>query len=498
MRIAIGGFQHETNTFAPHPASLADFEAADGWPGLVRGAPLIETVRGINLPIAGFIDAAQQANHVLLPLTWCSAAPCGAVTRAAYETIAGQLIDDLRAQRHLDAVYLDLHGAMVAEHIEDADGELLRRVRQVVGADVPVVASLDFHANTSLPMVRHASALLAYRTYPHLDMADSGARALRCVMQLHTERWLGQWQALPFLIPLTSQCTLVPPLANLLPQLLALERGSIRTLNFTPGFPCADVPECSPALFGYGTEAPALTSAIHALYEQLLAREDDFALQVHSVGAALTRVQQLGSTPGAPIILADTQDNPGAGGTCDTTSLLKALLAQRVPQVLAGLLFDPEAADRAHAAGVGARIELSLGAHSHMPEDPPGSSETPLHERFEVLALGDGRFTATGPFYRGARMQLGQMALLRVNDLHIVVASRRQQAADRAMFEHLGLDVGSFGVLALKSSVHFRADFGALAREILLVAAPGTNLADPARLPFRKLRPGMRVAGRRG
>jgi microcystin degradation protein MlrC len=113
------------------------------------------------------------------------------------------------------------------------------------------------------------------------------------------------------------------------------------------------------------------------------------------------------------------------------------------------------------------------------------------------LALGDGRFTATGPFYRGARMQLGRMALLRVNGLQIVVTSRRQQAADRGMFEHLGLDVRRFGVLVLKSSVHFRADFGPLAREILLVAAPGANLADPVQLPFRKLRPGMRVAGRR-
>jgi microcystin degradation protein MlrC len=493
MRIAIGGFQHETNTFAPHPATLADFEAADGWPGLTRGASLFESVSGINLPIAGFIAAARAERHTLLPLTWCSAPPSAQVTREAYEHIAHLLLADLQAAGPLDAVYLDLHGAMVAEHIDDADAELLRRVRQCVGANVPVVASLDFHSNTSHSMVNVANALVAYRTYPHVDMADTGERALRCVEQLRTERWLARWRALPFLIPLTSQCTLVTPLAQLLPQLNVLERGTIRALNFTAGFPCADVPECAPAIFGYGLEEAALVTALDSLHAELVAQEHNFALQVHSIAATLARLQQLGSMPGAPVILADTQDNPGAGGTCDTTSLIRALLAQHVPHVLAGILFDPEAAARAHAVGVGASVELSLGAHTGTSDETP--HEEPLQARFDVVALGDGRFTATGPFYRGARMQLGPMALLRVQDLHIAVGSRRQQAADQAMFRHLGVEPRQFGVLALKSSVHFRADFAAMARQILLVTAPGANLADPAQLPFRKLPPGIRVAG---
>jgi microcystin degradation protein MlrC len=226
------------------------------------------------------------------------------------------------------------------------------------------------------------------------------------------------------------------------------------------------------------------------LHGRLVAREAQFALQLHSIDAALTELRRLRPVPGAPVILADTQDNPGAGGTSDTTSLLKAVLAQHVPRVLAGILHDPAAAAHAHAAGTGAILELSLGGRG----GPSG--ETPLHGKFEVVALGDGCFTATGPFYRGARMQLGPMALLRANDVHIAVASRRQQAADRAMFQHLGAEPEQFSVLLLKSSVHFRADFGPLARHIMLVAAPGANLADPAQLPFRKLPAHMRVAGR--
>jgi microcystin degradation protein MlrC len=191
-------------------------------------------------------------------------------------------------------------------------------------------------------------------------------------------------------------------------------------------------------------------------------------------------------------VLADTQDNPGAGGNADTTSLLKALVAGRAARVLAGVYCDPQAAARAHDAGVGARIDLELGGRS----GPPG--ETPFAARFDVVALGDGRFVGTGPFYRGGRFDLGPMALLRVDDVHVAVASRKQQAADQAMFRHLGADPADFAVLALKSSVHFRADFGAIASRIVVVEAPGPNVADPARLPFTRLRPGMRTSPRRG
>jgi len=279
---------------------------------------------------------------------------------------------------------------------------------------------------------------------------------------------------------------------DILAELAELERGTIRTLSFTAGFPCADVPDCGPAIFGYGVDAQQLRAAVLKLQGRLAARESEFALQLYSIDAALAELRHLASVPGAPVILADTQDNPGAGGTCDTTSLLKAVLAQHVPRVLAGLLHDPAAAAHAHAAGMGATLELSLGGRG----GPVG--ETPLHGKFEVVALGDGQFTATGPFYRGARMQLGPMALLRLNDVYIAVASRRQQAADQAMFRHLGADPQQFAVLVLKSSVHFRADFGPVARRIMLVAAPGANLADPTQLPFRKLPAHMRVAGGRG
>ncbi|HEY8016391.1 MAG TPA: M81 family metallopeptidase, partial [Dongiaceae bacterium] len=166
-RIAIGGFQHETNTFAPTPATYQDFARADGWPALLRGREMLDVLDGINLPSAGFIAAAKRQHHELVPLLWCSATPSGPVVQEAYERIAGELLERLAAAGPVDAVYLDLHGAMVAAHLPDGEGELLRRLRRLVGPDLPIVASLDFHANVSPAMVEHATALTAYRTYPH-------------------------------------------------------------------------------------------------------------------------------------------------------------------------------------------------------------------------------------------------------------------------------------------------------------------------------------------
>ena len=480
MQIAVGGFQHETNTFAAHPATLADFEAPDAWPGLVRGAELFDAVAGINLPAAGFIDAMRMG-HELIPLAWCSATPSGRVTREAYEHIAKLLLDEIERHRAVDAVYLDLHGAMVAEHIDDGDGELLRRVRARVGRDVRIVASLDYHANVSDLMLRSADALIAYRSYPHIDMSEAGVRAGRCLLEMGSRSLVSERVEIPFLIPLTSQCTLVEPMTSAMDELRELERMPIHTLSFTPGFPAADVAECGPCVFGYGTDRLPLRAAVEHLAARVGALEADFALQIHSIDSALRLLTHAPHMTRRPIVLADTQDNPGGGGTADTTSLLKALHRQSVPRVLAGVLCDPLAAARAHNAGVGARIDIALGGRS-------GYGETPFVGRFEVLALGDGKFAATGPFYRGARMDLGQMALLRIGDIHVAVSSRKQQAADQAMFRHLRVEPAEFAVLALKSSVHFRADFGAIANRVIVVEAPGANIADPARLAFAKMK----------
>ena len=488
-RIAVGGFQHETNTFAPSKARYEDFVRPGGWPGLTRGDAIPAAVDGINLPAAGFIAAARDQGHELVPLVWANATPSAHVTGEAFERIAAMLVAALAEQWPVDAVYLDLHGAMVVDHLEDGEGELLGRIRALVGAEVPIVASLDLHANVTDAMVRHASVLVAYRTYPHVDMAETGARAVDLLgILLRRRKSLAKaFRKLPFLIPLTCQCTLIEPAKKLYALAGVLERGEVASVSFATGFPLADIHDCGPAVIAYGTGEAAAARAADRLAAECLARESEFAATLWPPAEAVRHAMAKAALAERPVILADTQDNPGGGADSDTVGLLKALVDNGVKDAALAILFDPAAAAAAHEAGLGARLRLKLGGRSNL----PGHSAREWEAR--VAALGDGNFTATGPVYKGSRMRLGPMARLEVGGVQVIVAGRKQQAADQEIFRHLGIEPGRMKILALKSSVHFRAHFQPIAEEILVVEAPGPAIADPAKLPYRRLRPGVRV-----
>ena len=176
-RIAVGGFLHETNTFAPTKATYDDFVHGGGWPSMAQGADVLKVMRDINVGLAGFVEQAEASGWELVPTISCAASPCAHVTKDAFERIVNVMVDGIAAAGPIDAVYLDLHGAMVTEHLDDGEGEILARVRQVIGKDLPLVVSLDLHANVTPEMIAHADALIAYRTYPHVDMADTGRAA---------------------------------------------------------------------------------------------------------------------------------------------------------------------------------------------------------------------------------------------------------------------------------------------------------------------------------
>ncbi|HEX7250497.1 MAG TPA: M81 family metallopeptidase, partial [Burkholderiales bacterium] len=490
-RIAIGGFQHETNTFAPSPADYAAFEAGGGWPGVQYGEPLFAAVAGANIPDAGAIDTLRAAGHQLVGTAWAAASPSAAVTSDAFERIGGELVKRLQDALPVDGVYLDLHGAMVTERFDDGEGELLRRVREAVGPRVPVAVSLDLHCNFTHAMFGHADAFVAYRTYPHVDMAATGARAAQLLERMLRSgaRLEGAWRGFDYLTGIPSQCSFIEPCKGIYADMAMLERKHDAVLSFTPGFPMADFAECGMAVFGYGQDAKKVEQAVEDLRGRVADAEKDFALELHLPADAVARARQRGES-GRPVVLADTQDNPGAGGNGDTTGLLRALVHQRAEAAALGLLIDKAAAAKAHEAGQGATLGFSLGGKSRIPGDAPFEGE------FTVEKLGDGKFTCTGPMFKGFRMQLGNMALLRSKaapGVRVVLASRKVQAGDQEMFRHLGVEPRTQRILALKSSVHFRADFEPIAREVLVVKAPGPALADPAEFKWTKLRKGVRL-----
>lgn len=486
-RIAIGGFGHETNSFIPDRADFRYFATHRDRPPLVRGADIFTWLAEGSFPITAVIDELQGA-HELVPLVWAHGSAGGIVTTEAFERIVSELVGRLSEAMPVDAVYLDLHGAMVSEAFEDAEGELLRRVRAAVGDAVPVVVSLDYHANVTPEMVEHSDGFVIFLTYPHVDRPQTGVRASQVLLEL-LRRGRPRGRALrkpSFLIPITAQCTLVEPSQGIVAGSRLLD-GDILSVAYAAGFPPSDLYWCGPAVVVHAFTQEAADRAADLLEARLVAAEAAFDVPLLSVREGVGQALAIASRGNLPVVIADVQDNPGGGGSANTTDIVKELVAAGAGNTVVGILCDPDAAEAAHRAGEGARLDLALGGSS----GPEGV--TPLRGSFTVQRLGSGSFRATGDVARGADVALGPMALLRIGGVEVVVSSRRMQAFDRAPFEHLGVDLPSRRIIVVKSSVHFRAEFEPLAEEVLLIAAPGLVPESNIDLPYRRLRDGLRL-----
>lgn len=486
--VAVGGFLHETNTFAPSPATYADFDGGSGYGPILRGEAVLG-LAGVNASAGGMIGEARAQGWRIAPTLWCAASPSAHVTRDAYERIAAELIDRIAAARP-DAVLLDLHGAMVCQHLDDGEGELLARLRQRLGPDIPVAVALDLHANVTPQMVALADLIDSCRTYPHVDMAETGARLARALAPLLAPR-LAPLQAgarpakaflqAPFLTAIAWQSTWAEPARGLYAQLHELSKD-VDALSFNMGFPAADFPHCGMSVLAYGDRADAVA---RRMMDAVEAAEPAFRGRVWQPAEAVAEALRLTAAAPRPVILADTQDNPGAGANSDTTGLIRALLAAGAPGAV-GNLYDPAAAAAAHAAGAGARLTLPLGGRSH-----PG--DRPLVAEVTVERLTDGSVPAPGPYYGGRVLQMGPSACLRIGGVRLAVTSAKAQMADRAQFRTLGIVPEAERLLIVKSSNHFRADFEPIAQAVLVVESPGPMAVSPATLPWTRLRPGLRL-----
>jgi len=455
----------------------------------VRGAEILKVVRNVNAGLAGFIAAAEARGWQLAPTTACAATPSAHVTEDAFERIAGMILEGLASAGRIDGVYLDLHGAMVTEHIDDGEGELLARVRKLIGRDMPLVASLDLHANITPAMVEHADALIAYRTYPHVDMAATGSACAEHLALLLDggRRFAKAFRQLPFLIPISWQCTTDQPMKSVYQKLVAVQGEAVPTLSFAPGFPAADFIDCAPSVLAYGRTQADADAAAAMMVANVLGCESDLAGHIYSPDDGVRLAMELAKTARRPVVIADTQDNPGAGGDSDTTGMLRALVRNGANRAAIGLICDPQAARAAHAAGAGAEVTLALGGKSGI------AGDAPFQATFVVEKLSDGKFVAPGPFYGGRQMDMGPSAALRIDGVRVAIASRKAQLADQAMYRYVGIEPMEQAILVNKSSVHFRADFEPIAEKLLICAAPGAMPADPATLPWQRLRPGIRV-----
>ena len=490
-RIAVAGFQHETNTFAPTLAGFTEFEEADCWPGLLSGGEVIDVLSGVNISITGFSDAATAAGgYEIIPLIWCSAEPSSYVTTDAFERIASLILDGIRDAGDLDGIYLDLHGAMVTQDHEDGEGELLRRIRELTGPDLPIAVSFDLHANVTPEIVNLASSLTIFRTYPHIDQAETGVRAFTCLQHLLTEKQLYKaFRQVPFLVPLTSQHTGSTPCKPLYASLDQLVSETFVSADIAMGFPPADIFHSGPSIVAYAESQEEADNVADGLLQSFLDAEDLFEDQLLSPEAAVA--EAIDHTGTGPVVIADAQDNPGAGASSDSTGLLNALVRGEAQGAVLALLDDAETALQAHEAGVGAEFSAFLGGKSGQ------DGQHPFDGRFRVETLHNGKFTFTGDMFGGITANLGPMVVLRVldtsADVRVVIGSTRCQCLDQAIFRHCGIEPSEQRIVAVKSSVHFRADFESLADKILVVAAPGAHPCRLDDITYHNLRPGVRL-----
>jgi microcystin degradation protein MlrC len=490
-RIAVAGFQHETNTFASTLTNFTDFEEADSWPELLSGSRVIDVLSGVNISITGFVDAATAAGgYEIIPVLWCSAEPSSYVTTDAFERISSMILDGIRDAGDLDGIYLDLHGAMVTQAYEDGEGELLRRIRELRGPDLPIAVSFDLHANVTPEIVNYASSVNIFRTYPHIDLADTGARAFKSLQHLLMEGQLCKaFRQVPFLVPLTSQHTGSEPCQSVYASLEQLAGETFISADIAMGFPPADIFHSGPSIVAYAGSQEEADNAAEGLLQSFLDVEDIFEDKLISAEAAVAEAIAHKGTK--PVVIADAQDNPGAGASSDTTGLLDALVRANAQGAVLALLDDAETARKAHKLGVGAEFFAFLGGKSGQDD------QYPFEGRFRVETLGNGQFTFTGEMFGGITANLGPMVVLRVldtlADVRIIVGSTRCQCLDQAIFQHIGIEPAEQRIVAVKSSVHFRADFESMADKILVVYAPGAHPCRLDSIKYQNLRSGVRL-----
>jgi microcystin degradation protein MlrC len=480
----VGEISHETNTFSPIRTELAHF----GRRGLTEGQRLLDEHKGTRTGIGGYMDFAREAGAELVPTVAASATPSGYVAREAYATLLGKLLDGISgAMPGVDGVLLCLHGAMVVEGIPDAEGDILTRVRELVGPRVPVVATLDYHATVTDRMVQKADGLFGYNTYPHVDGYERALEAGRFVEALLD----GKIRPVSHVVRPPLAPGVVPartgwgPIKQLMEQAFEYERQpGVINVSVYGGFVYSDIHDAGLAFLATTDGDEALARRIA---EDLAARawemRREFVRPMKTPAEAVAYAMATGCARGqGPVVLADVADNTGGGASGDGTELLRELLRQGAEGAVVITIPDPEAVAAAFAAGVGGEFDALVGGKI---DDLHGA---PVRVQGKVRLLSDGRFVLYGPMGTGMTVNAGRTAVVVSGGVEIILNEHRYQPVDPEAARSVGIDPAKRKIVVIKSAVHYRASYEPIAAEIVEVDGPGLASPNLGRFRFKHIR----------
>jgi microcystin degradation protein MlrC len=478
-RIVVAMMMHETNTFSPLPTPLASFRP-------LAGEAAVAEFEDTNTQLGGFLRVAREAGaEVVVPLA-AGAHPSGYVERAAYEDMCEAIVGAIR--NGCDAAFLALHGAMVAEHVDDGEGELLRRVR-AVAPRLPIAVGLDFHAHMTAPMVESATVIAGYRTYPHVDMAETAERAGRTLVRALDGAVVPVmvWGTRPMMTSTLVHTPSRQPMKDIVDMAIAAEAsGAVLNASVFGGFPHADIPHlsCSAVIVGDRQAGPG-RALLDRVLDMAWERRAAFLYAGAPLASQIAHARTLGD---GPILLVDHGDNTASGGTQDVMSVIEEVMRQGLTDVVAGPICDPASVARILAAGTAASVTLPLGGKVDMPQI--NLAGKPLTVTGRIARITDGEFVVTGPMATGTRVRMGRTAVLDTGAVQIVVSAGRSEPFDLGVFTHCGIDPRRKRYVLIKSRQHFRAGFEPIARHIVLCDGDGVTSSDPQLFTYtRRPRP---------
>ena len=476
-KILIIQFTHETNSFCPVKADMKAYKNMT----FLTGDEVFEKQRGLGTETGGFLDILEKYDEFeLIPSVALSASPSGPVTSEVYDFVLKEVTEVIKTKAPFDGVLIKFHGAMVAEGHDDGEGDLLEVVRSMVGWDIPIITTLDLHANVTDKMAKCATALVPFNEYPHIDTYETGIRAAELMAQtlLGKIKPVMSYRKIPFLQPLLpSNSPELSPIYDLAKELNAKE--GMLSVRFTHGFFPADIAEL-------GMSVLAVADGNRELADECADKLCNFitdsipTLKANymTLDEALDKIE---NSIQAPFALADSSDNPGAGGVGDTTHILRAVLKRGIKGVAISTITDPEFVKKCIESGVGTTVEAELGGWSD-----PNYSGGPLKVSAYVKKISDGKYISKAQMSYGVEFNHGKSVVVEIAGNYVIVTSISRQPYDIEIFRNHGITPEDMKILVVKSSIHYRATYQDVACEMIPLALDGYSVPVPQIYKYKK------------